>query len=106
MIAAMEARSALRGKTFPTLEDKIKAAMRVTKDHWMETDENNQFLAAIEAVFPECSPEDQAKIKDEISMLQMLGAATQGVPVDFSRMPEIKNPIALRRLWAEVKAEA
>ena len=32
------------------LTDKIKAAMKCTKDHWMCTNETDQFIAAIGAV--------------------------------------------------------
>lgn len=104
MIAAMETRAKLKGQTFVTVEEKLKAAMEMTKDHWMAVDESERFQAAIGAVLADASPEDKARIEAELRPLKMLGAAQQGIPVDFSQLEVPENPIGLMQLWHEVKS--
>jgi hypothetical protein len=104
MIAAMETRAILKEKSFATLEEKLRAAMELTKDHWMAVDENERFQAAVGAVLCDASQEDKARIQAELQPLKMLGAAAQGIPVDFSQMVVPENPIGLMKLWHEVKA--
>lgn len=105
MIAATEAKHGIEGKEFPSIAEKLKAAMRLTKDHWMVTDEDTQFRAAIGAVLLTASPEEKTLIESELRCLKMLVAASQGVPVDFSQMQVPENAIGLNKLWQDVKAE-
>lgn len=106
MIVATEAKARIEGKTFATVEEKLKEAMRATKDHWGVTDEQMQFKAAIAAVLlDKPSPEDKARIEEELNVLKMLGAAMQGIPVDFSQMVPPEKPLGLNKLWQDVKAE-
>lgn len=105
VIAATEAKARIDGKEFATLEDRCKEAMRATKGHWMATDEDTQFRAAVGAVMMTCSPEDKTRIEEELAVLKMLAAMQQGVPVDFSQMTPPEKPVALTKLWQEVKSE-
>lgn len=106
MIAATEAKARIDGKEFATVEEKLKEAMRATKDHWGVTDEQTQFKAAIAAVLmSKPSAEDEQRIKEELEVLKLLGAATQGIPVDFSAMVPPEKPLGLNKLWNDVKSE-
>lgn len=106
VLAMEEAKQRLEGKTFSTLEERCKEAMRVTVRHWLITDEDERFRAAIGAVLLTCSPEEKTRIEEELQVWKMLAAALQGVPVDLSDMRCPENPIALSKLWYEVKMES
>lgn len=103
MIAITEAESA--AKKEKTLIGRLKAAMRATKDHWMLTDEDGRFRAAVGAAMLLSDEETQGRIKRELTVLKTLSAAMNGVPVDFSAMSDIEEPIGLIKIWNEVKAE-
>lgn len=104
MIALTEAESAAKGET--TLIGRLKAAMRATKNHWMLTDEDGRFRAAVGAVLLLSDEETQERIKKELTILRTLAAATNGVPVDFGGLHiEKGEAIGLIGIWNEVKAE-
>ena len=98
----------------PDLVERIKACMRVTHDHWMVTDEEQQFKGALGAAMVLSESGDKERIQSSLKPLQALGAMMSGVPVDLERVvreqEEAKEagqePIPLRQLWADVKAEA
>ena len=69
MIAVMETRAQLQDRTFATVEEKLKAAMGLTKNHWFVTDEDGRFRAAIGAVLADAPPEDKERIEDELRAL-------------------------------------
>lgn len=109
MIAAAEARSRCAGE--PDITERIKKAMRACHDHWMVTNETEQFRAAVAAAMLE-SP-DEAE-KDRIARSSkalnkveaMLQALQAGVPVDFESMAAEKQDddiLPLRQLWDETR---
>lgn len=100
MIAATEAKEEAIG--CKTLTEQLRAAMNCTKDHWILTNEEDQFKAAIAAVMLLCPDDDKIRIETEIKQLNMLSAAMSGVPVDFGQMDEIKDPIGLLGMWKDV----
>lgn len=105
-IAVTEAKIALEKHADDTLEDQFRAAARSTFRHWMVTDEQQQFMAACEALYAVASAEDKERIKSELESLRDLAALLSGVPVDLERMSERQEdapePIGLRGLWIEV----
>ena len=109
MIAASETKAALEGQKFESVEELLKAAMRRTKDHWLETSEEGRFRAAVGAALMLASPEDKGRIDKALEPLKMLGALMAGVPVDIasmeSRLGGWDKVIPLRKLWMDVKAE-
>lgn len=104
-IASTEARSVVA--LMPpesSIEDRFRTAMKATFRHWMATDENDQFIAACEAVYATATEDEQERIKVELRSLADANALLSGVPVDFDAIAERipTNPIGLRKLWQEV----
>lgn len=105
MIAVAEARTACKGE--PDIAERIKKAMKVCRNHWMETNETNQFRSALAAAMLES--EDEAE-KDRIGrssraiakLNAMLNALQAGVPVDIEAMSAEKRDadlLPLMDLW-------
>lgn len=103
-IAATEARCAveLLPEASP-IEDRLRAAMKVTYRHWMATDENDQFIAACEGVYGLASDDEKERIESELRSLSHLAAMLDGVPIDMDAMAAQipTDPIGLRKLWIE-----
>src|SRR3954469_14107505 len=106
MIAAAEARSSCAGE--PDIIERIKKAMRACHDHWMVTNETEQFRAALAAAIMESPEEEKDRIGRSSKALNKVGAMLQalqaGVPVDFESMAAEKQDddiLPLRQLWNE-----
>lgn len=84
------------------LVDRFNAAMKATYRHWMATSEDDQFMAAIEAVYLTATAEERDRIEAELRALRDLGALLSGVPVDLDQLATTENPIGLRALWIEI----
>lgn len=104
MIIALTEAKAKIDRTKP-VKDQLIAAMNATKDHWMATDEDTQFRAAIGAVMVGIEGDDLERIKTELRMLKTLGAMISGVPVDLAAAapPDDFKAIGLQGLWDDVK---
>lgn len=87
------------------VKERLKQAMKLVQNHWLVTDEDEQFRSAIGAVLVTVSPEEKEIIMREIDFLKGLVAAVEGVPIDvgelLTRRPE--NAYGLRGLWIEAK---
>ena len=104
MIAMTEAKIAAEGEE--SLTGRLKAAMRATKNHWMLTNEDGRFRAAVGAVLLLSDEETQERIKKELTVLKTLSAAVDGVPVNFEAvLIKEEEVIGLIGMWNEVKAE-
>ncbi len=101
MIAVTEAKQAAKDQK--TLEERLIAAMKATKDHWMLTDEDGRFRAAVGAVLLLSEAEDRGRIESEIKQLRILSAMMNGVPIDFERVEKLENPIGLMKMWHKIK---
>lgn len=87
-----------------SLKEKVRAVFSVAKNHWMFTDNDIQFQAALAVILVNLDKdsEDYNKIELEISMLKALNAMLSGVPVDFGRVDIIDfEPIGLLKMWDE-----
>ena len=93
------------------LNDKLRAAMNVAKDHWMVTDRDTQFRGAVGSVllhYEEGSSE-RIRIESELAKMRQLTAflaASQAglspsIPDPASDAPE---PIGMMKIWREVTA--
>ncbi len=106
MIAVAEARNALRPSM--GLEERIKAAMKVTKDHWMERDEQAQYRAALAAAVLETTdPAERERLTGSSQFIMRQSSAMiailNGVSIDASA-PELIPPANLLPLvdwWRE-----
>ena len=89
-----------------SLKERLKSAMKITFRHWLVTDEDSQFRAAIGAVLLSASESEKKKITTELKGLRAISAMTNGVPIDIAQL--IKNqegaePVGLLKLWKEIK---
>lgn len=105
LIAAVEADHAAE-TAGPTVEEKVKAAMKATRGHWMATREEDQFLAACEGAARHLGEDERARMVETIRIMNALGSAVSGVPVDFGALiPENEEdriePYPLRKWWEE-----
>jgi hypothetical protein len=107
-IAASDARSACKGE--PDIMERIRKAMKACKNHWMETNENNQFRAAVAAAILESSGDEKDRIERSAKSLNkvgaMLNALRAGVPVDIEAMAcddNFDDMIQLMKIWNETK---
>lgn len=95
-----------------SLEDRLTAAMRSVRGHWLCTNEESQFIAALGAVAQRASPEEVERITAEVEDMRrasaMLEAMQAGVSVDLEQMLADKTArdeergftlIGLRGLW-------
>lgn len=94
-IAATEAKEAALKHT--DLTEQIKAAMRVASNHWLITDENEQFQSAIAGVILAVDFDTQERIKKELNALRGLTIGNiNGLDFEF-------EPIGLLKLWRQIK---
>jgi hypothetical protein len=105
MVAITEIKANLYGQDFPSLEERLKAAMRIAKGHWLVVGEEDRFKAAVGAVMLLVSPDEKARIEETLAGMKMLAAMANGIPVDLTQIPIPANPLPLVKLWHEVKAE-
>lgn len=109
-LAITEAKSSLVATD--SLEDQLRAAMQVTRNHWMCTDEDEQFRAAIGAVMLHYGEESEEykRLSSEMAKLRkvnaFLQAAQAGLSVDLSLLPDEDNqyePIGLLGMWKSIQ---
>ena len=108
VIASMEAREHCRNES--DLMERIRKAMRACHGHWMQTDEVEQFRAAVAAAMMESPADERRRIEEAAVYLNRLGAALAatkaGVEVDFAKLldgvPE--DVLPLKKLWEETRS--
>lgn len=110
-IGVIETLAALRraGDSLPALEDKLQYAMKHMKDHWMVTNNFEQFQAAISAVlaYLKEDSEDFIRLKHEIDGIRQLNAyisaAQAGLDLQFD-MGEKKDikPVKIAEMWRDI----
>lgn len=89
------------------IKDRLKQAMKLSLNHWLVTNEDEQFRCAIGAVLLTASEEEKVQISREMAFLRSLSAATSGVPVDWGTLLEGETEqkiIGLLPLWKEAKS--
>ena len=112
VISASFIRKRLEEGSFETAEETVKAAMvaaRNSSNTWMLGSDDDKFKAAVVAAHPFLKEEDQTRLKQELDFFKVLGAATSGVPVDFSAVlagvDEDIKPLGLMKLWKETESK-
>ena len=104
LIAAVEAEHAARAAGDVSIEDRARAAMRATRNHWMATQEEDQFTAACEGLARTATPDELERIEADLRTQQALAAMLNGVPVDLEAALAARGevePIGLMKLWHE-----
>lgn len=94
-----------------SLEAQLQAAMKGVQHHWMATEEDHQFHAAIGAVLMNYTPDapEWNRIKYELAQLKRLKtlfeAARLGLSVEGLHIPEnAPEPIGLLAMWRASRA--
>lgn len=96
----------------PDLERRFRKAMKAAKDHWMVTNDQDQFRGAIGAVLlsKETTDDEKERINATVQSLAALNAMISGIPVDvgamLKRQEEGPEPLPLVKWWSEVKEAA
>jgi hypothetical protein len=103
-IAMLEAQLAVVAGA--SIEDQLRAAMDVTRNHWMCTDEDQQFRAAVGAVMLHygAGTPQFIRLERETRQLQHLSAAMSGLSVDWEQAlgGDDYEPIGLLSLWRSI----
>lgn len=84
--------------------ERIRKAMKATKDHWMITDEDLQFRAALGIAMVNSDETDKARIVRSFQPLKSLSAMMSGVSVDVDAMTrelDHDDLIPLMKMWKE-----
>lgn len=84
-----------------SLAERLRAAMKVGREHWMITDEDERFRASVGAVLLSATEDEREQISTELGVLRDFSALCSGVPVDVGRIQMPENPIGLLGLWRE-----
>lgn len=100
-IAIREAQTA--AEDVPDIKDRLRAAMRVTKRHWLCTSEDERFRSAIGGAMLASGEEDRLRIGGEMRVLAAISEASNGLPIDFSQIDFPEEPLGLLALWGEVE---
>lgn len=110
-IASVEAEDEIRKLgDDASLEDRARAAMRGVRDSWIATREEEQYLAACEALARSGSPEERERVIEEVrrqrKAVSLINALQSGIPVDWEAIEEGDDddfePIGLQTIWREV----
>jgi len=101
MIAVSEAREACKGKK--RLRDRLLAAMKKTKNHWLVTNEDERLQAAICATVMESNEDDKKVIGDEWQALRRLSLVFSGAG-SIADIEAPKKTIGIFKMWQELKA--
>jgi hypothetical protein len=110
-IAMSEAHTAST-HTQGSLEDKLRASMHKTVDHWMCSIEDERFRAAVGGVMLDCGEgsEGWQRLADEMAGISkvsaMINAAQAGLVVDLESSDitaPLHEPLGLLKLWNEAK---
>ena len=103
-IAIAEARSAAESAD-GSLEDRLRAAFAVTRNHWMVVNDDERFRSGIGGVLTaiNTTEDEKARIESELASLKALSAAMTGVPVDFEAVSagDRPEPIGMAGIWRE-----
>jgi len=84
------------------LKEKLKIAMKKTKNHWLQTNKEEQLLAAINAVLSVSNEHERKILRDNVEELRAFSTASQGVPVDLNKKIKPSAYIAILDIWEEI----
>lgn len=107
-IALTEARHALAAVP-GDVADKLRAAMRVTRHHWLCTNKDEQLLAAVGAVMDFYGPasDEWRRLEWELGMLRKISVMVLGAQAGlslggFDELDEdMPQPVGILRIWHE-----
>ena len=101
MVAITEGREACRGEK--RLKDRLLAAMKCLKNHWLVTDEDDRLRLAICAVVLESGEEDVKTVKEEWNALRALSDILSGRGGNAGDIKIPEKSVGIMRMWKEMK---
>lgn len=107
LVAITETQMCIEKMDDEPLEARLKKAMQEMQHHWLVTNQEEQFQAAVGAVLITATEEEKERINAELRTLKALSAAMSGVPVDMGRAVDALEgikPVGLTKIWKEVLA--
>jgi spore germination protein YaaH len=92
-----------------SLEDRFRAVMKRCHNHWMVTNENEQFTGSVAAMLINATDDEKRHIEMSLKIIKALSAAISGVPVDFENvLAEVEasglEQLPLQKWWQETAA--
>lgn len=106
LFAAIDAETAAK-TAGGTLENRLRAAMQATANHWMATNEEDQFNGAMQGCARTCDDAEREVLEAEIERLNLLSAMMSNVPVGIeaitARLEAMPESIGAQKMWREVK---
>jgi hypothetical protein len=91
------------------IEEKARVCFEMTFNNnynWFTADKDDRFQMGIGALATVSTDEEMERIKQDVSFLKAVNAASSGVPVDMGAVMEgMSNPIGLQRIFMEVMAK-
>lgn len=105
MIIAIEEIKSKLDKSKPFL-DNITTAMKEAQNHWLITDEEEQFKCAAGALMFIGNDEQKEVIEQELKGLRTISAMQSGVAVDLEVMMKTMDPdkfFGLMKIWKNLK---
>jgi hypothetical protein len=107
LVAIQETKMNIQNMADKPVENRLKKAMETMQNHWLVTNKDEQFQAAVGAVLVTATDDEKERINAELRTLKALNAAMNGIPVDMGRAIEGlegNEPIGLTKIWKEVLA--
>lgn len=101
-LVSHECTSACEGLT--TIEERIPAAMKAAREHYMCPTENEMFMGACCALYELSDDPTKARIKQELDAIKYLNAMMSGVAVDLDTIPKMENPLGLMAAFRAAKS--
>lgn len=98
MIMAVEISASLKKEN--SLEENVKIACKLAKNHWLVTDENDQFRGMVGALgtFYHDDIVIIDRIKDEMEVIQTMASPNPNI---FALLGDRSEPIGLLKFWKE-----
>ena len=81
------------------LKTRLMVAMKDARKHWAIANEDDEFQAAVAAVYTKATDDEKTRIDSELTVLKALSA---GGCINHVELDE--NPIGLLALWKETGA--
>jgi len=92
-------------KNETNLNDRMRVAMNAVKNHWLVIDKNEQFQAAVAAIYSLSNDDEKERIKAEVDLIKITNATISGIPVSFDAVKKHKKPVGLIKVWDEINKQ-
>jgi hypothetical protein len=101
MVAITEGREACRGEK--KLKDRLLAAMKCLKNHWLVTNEDERLRLAVCATMLESNEEDVKILQDEWKALRALLDILSGKGGSAGDIKIPEKSVGIVQMWKEMK---